>query len=327
MGTFHFMGVGKSVGAVTCAVNYIETALSQIEAGTASANTHRLFSGSGGINHAETQRGKIEALVLFTSKEVIERTLIAFPYQGNDKPGPVRTEIETVLQQVWQHTDPDIGRKLIWCEVDIDNYQDCFEKIIKVTYRYSQPNKQGKEIWCNLTGGSNSLGLALLSMSELTGKSTKRYLISQRKAYQKLIRIPSQIKVNPNADGYFRVLPFIKTTVDALQFYEVLIELDRLNQAIATENLFSRLCHQPQFSGLTSEVFRRQYLLQLYSLGYTHYEPDTDQVKITSEGQRFLDEELQALDQLIHFENILTSSSTNIVAEAKTWEWLHETTL
>ena len=100
MGIYHFMGVGKSVGVVTCAVDYIENALDMISKKSATPATIKLFHGSGGIKHEEVDKGKIEALVLFTSKEVIDGTLTAFPYAGCKDPGAVRKEIEKVLKQV-----------------------------------------------------------------------------------------------------------------------------------------------------------------------------------------------------------------------------------
>ena len=135
----------------------------------------KLFSGSGGINHKEEDRGKIEAIVLFTSKEVINRELKAFSYEGCDNPGSVRDEIIKNLKKVWRRSDKDEGRKVFWCEVDIDNFQDCFNKVVLLAHRFSPDGKQGKEIWCNLTGGSNSIGYALLSMAGLTGKSAKHF--------------------------------------------------------------------------------------------------------------------------------------------------------
>ncbi|MEZ5591836.1 MAG: hypothetical protein R3F53_14430 [Gammaproteobacteria bacterium] len=64
MGTVHFMGLGKSIGVVTCVVDYIEKALDLIEQGKANVETRRLFQGSGGIKHDEEAKGKIESIVL-----------------------------------------------------------------------------------------------------------------------------------------------------------------------------------------------------------------------------------------------------------------------
>ena len=77
MGVVHFMGLGKAVGAVTCAVDYIEKALDLLKKQNPPEGVQQLFRGSGGISHYEVDKGKIEALVLFTSIEIIERKMIA----------------------------------------------------------------------------------------------------------------------------------------------------------------------------------------------------------------------------------------------------------
>ena len=136
----------------------------------------KLFRGTGDISHKEHNRGKIEAIVLFTSREVIsDKAFKAFPYLGCDKPESVRHEIVRNLKKIWKRVDPNVGRKIFWCEVNIDDFQDCFDKIVKAAYRFSPFGRQGKEIWCNLTGGANSIGFGL-SMARLTGMSTKHYL-------------------------------------------------------------------------------------------------------------------------------------------------------
>ncbi|NEZ67829.1 hypothetical protein D0962_34600 [Leptolyngbyaceae cyanobacterium CCMR0082] len=331
------MGVGRSVGAITCAVDYIEKALHN------PAASEILFKGTGGINHPENHPGKIEALVLFTSKEIIERNpqFPAHRYEGTSQPEAARTEIEKVLRKVWKTSYPE--RKIFWCEVDIDNYEDCFEKVVKATYRFSPLKKQGKEIWCNLTSGSDSLGLALLSMSELTAKSTKRYLLSQKQDYRSFVTVPPQIKLLPNRDNYFRLLPFIKKTIDVFEFYEILAELENTQKLLRSSELFNRLRSRNLFTNLDEDSFTRQYLIKIYSLGYTELlssnseqknkqqnkeKQDQDKyVALTEMGVRFLNEELEELKSLVDFEDILSYSPEDIVDISKHWPWFYETVL
>lgn len=325
MGTYHFMGVGKSVGAVTCAIDYIEKALHN------PSISEKLFSGTGGVNHKEENPGKIEALVFFTSKEVIERStqFPAYAYEGVPSPGPVKDELKKVLKTVWKTSYPE--QKIFWCEVNIDDYEDCFEKVVKAAYRFSPPNKQGKEIWCNLTSGSDSLGMALLTMSELTAKSTKRYLLSQRQDYRKYVNVPPQIKLSPNQDNYFRLLPFIKKAIDVFEFYEILLELESVRKPIKTSELFDRLRSRNLFTNLTLSEFIKTYLLKMYSLEYTELRNAKNEetkkgeyVTITKIGQHFLNQELEELNALLNFEDILSNPSEDIVAESKQWPWFHE---
>jgi len=274
MGVYHFMGLGRAVGAVTCAVDYIEKALDLNNKLNSNDEVIKLFSSSGGINHDEEYRGKIEAIVLFTSKEVINGKLVAYPYKDCDSPDSVRNEIILNLRKVWQRSNHHEGRKIFWVEVDIDDFQDCFTKVVSVARRFSPDGRQGKEIWCNLTGGSNSIGYALLSMCGLTGKSNKQYLISQRVEYQKAVKVPSTINIRPNKDKYFNILPFWKTRFDMLYFYEILSELDQLNDDISTQELLARLQTRGKlmFQTLSLNNFVINYMLSLYSQGYTNYE-------------------------------------------------------
>ena len=101
-----------------------------------------------------------EAIVLFTSREVIsDKAFKAFPYSGCDKPESVRHEIVRNLKKIWKRADPDVGRKIFWCEVNIDDFQDCFDKIVKAAYRFSPFGRRF---------GANSIGFGVLSMARLT---------------------------------------------------------------------------------------------------------------------------------------------------------------
>ena len=267
MGVYHFMGVGRSVGVVTCAVDYIEKALEKNTGKHIQKEIDSLFRHTGGISHHEKNKGKIEAIVLFTSREVVDGSLSALPYIDCDKPKSVRQEILENLKKVWK-TSASEGRKVYWCEVDIDNFQNCFERVIKVAYRFSQPGKTGKEIWCNLTGGSNSITFSLFSMSQLTAKSTTLYLISQRKDYQREVKVPIGIKILPNQDEYFNTVPFLKTNFDTLSFYEVLMELENEPEGMTNQILFDRIRNKNQrFTNLTLKEFDRSYLLIVIWIG------------------------------------------------------------
>lgn len=333
MGVYHFMGLGRAVGTITCAVDYIEKSLDMLSNDNLNEEVQRLFGGSGGINHDEDEPGKIEALVLFTSTQVINRdpTLPAFKYKNCDNPNSVREEVMKVLSKVWKRR-PKSGAKVFWCEVDIDDYKDCFEKAIQVAYRFSPPEKQGKEIWCNMTGGTNSIQLALLSMARLTGSSTKHYLISQKKDYREEIFVPNSIKCQPGKDGYFNLLPFIKLSLDSSGFYVILKELSEpsLKSPIRNTDLLSRLKNKQYFIDCSLDKFIDDYLLKLYGLGYTQrfpapgnrHDPANEMLKITDVGYNFLLDDLTPLEDLLHI-----NSNINMVEESKKWNWFYEDNL
>ncbi len=323
MGVYHFMGLGKSVGTVTCAVDYIEKALDQFSQKNVSSEIKEFFSSSGGVNHDETDRGKIEAIVLFTSPEVIRRKENALEYSDCSCPGSVREEVEKNLRDIWKRKNQNEGRKIFWCEVDRNNYEECFDRVLKVTYRFSQSKKQGKEIWCNLTGGTNSINFALLSVAQLTGKFTKQYMLSQAQEYIKYITVPSKVKILPQKDKYFNLLPFVTMSYDTTGFFEILDELQKNSSPIKTDELFSRLQTTSTFrSGI--DHFKKHFMLKLLGLGFTIYDPETDTTLLTKEGKNFTKELEGKIEQLIELESIVSQSDENIIEKSKEWLWFQE---
>ena len=260
--------------------------------------------------------------MLFTSKEVIKSELPAHKYENCNSPGSVRDEVIRNLKKIWRHSNHHEGRKIFWVEVDIDDFQDCFKKVIKVARQFSHDGKQGKEIWCNLTGGTNSIGHALLSMSGLTGKSSKQYLISQRGGYKTAVKVPSCISIRPNKDNYFNILPFWKTRFDMISFYDILSELNQFGADINTEELLSRLQTRSNliFQDLSLSDFIRTYMMSLYSQGYTNFEkseqPGRDKVKISEEGKDFLNQDFTMTESFI-LEELLSNSDPDIVNDSK----------
>jgi hypothetical protein len=174
-----------------------------------------------------------------------------------------------------------------------------------------------------MTGGSNTIQLALLTMSRLTAKSTKHYFISQKKDYQQEITVPKGININPNKNGYFNVLPFFKFSLDTQEFYAILEKLEELDEAVTNQDLLSRLKNDRRFNDgrfydYDLPRFIDTYLLRLYGLGYTE-RPTNDKTKITNDGRIFLQEGLRPLKEWLNFD-----STRDIVEESKSWEWFGE---
>ena len=322
MGVYHFMGLGRAVGVVTCAVDYLEKSHDAIEKNCASSAVRRMFRGSGGIAHEERSKGSVEAVVLFTSREVIRRELTAYPYRGCARPGAVRNEVARQLATVWRRYDPQQGRKIYWCELeDIDDFRSTFRRVVQVTYRVSQPGKVGKEIWCNLTGGTNAINLSLMSMAQLTGKVRQHYLLGQghNKEFQKEVRVPGVIDpLEPNQDGYFNLVPVVKTVVDIDGFYIVLNALADLDEPVKASDLLSILQQDGRFIDMKAKEFVRVVLLRMHGR-YTEYDPETGTTSISDEGKEFLNNELVELQEL--------RPTPDIVERSKSWDWLTEETL
>jgi predicted transcriptional regulator len=348
MGVYHFMGVGRGVGAVTCAVDYIEKSLDllkqqheysknkKINRPNCNEEIIDLFAGAGGITDGENEleKGKIQTIVLFTSKEVIKSTrendsefagtrdtrLKAYPYKGCDEPGYVRDEIIKQLKKIWKHSS-NKGREVYWCAVDIDDFEDCLDKITKVAQYCSA--KQGHEIWCNLTGGSNSIGQALVSMAWLTGKSAKNYMLSQAKDYQKEITVPQGITIRPNQDRYFKIMPFLRTQFAMQDYYNILDQL-KSDSSLTNKELLIKLQNLTSFSNLTEQEFVRKYLISLYSQGYTklmNKNGEIEGVSISKSGEKFLEDYLENKNLESRLLNV------DIGDEAKKWDWFEKENL
>jgi hypothetical protein len=65
MGVFHFMGLGRSPGAVTAAISYLAARYERWH------DTDARFFATSGEFGQEGKRGDVQALVLFTTLEVI----------------------------------------------------------------------------------------------------------------------------------------------------------------------------------------------------------------------------------------------------------------
>ncbi|MFQ6116056.1 MAG: hypothetical protein ACE5NG_18500 [bacterium] len=260
MGVVHFMGLGRSVGAVTCAVDYIEHCLARRREGRSNPAIERLFAHSGVITHHEKNPGFIEEIVFITTREVIHEEINAYEYDGNRKPESVRSDLIRVMKQVWRTQDKDMGRQIRWCEVNPNNFFETLERLIKLAYLYRPRGRQGKEIWCNLTGGMNPINIALISMARFTGVATHLYLIDQSKEIQKRVKVIPEVAKNPkpNEDNYFVVVPFFSTHLTTLEQLEVLLELEAESHPISNEQLWSRLRANAKVSQQNPEAFKRE---------------------------------------------------------------------
>lgn len=61
--------------------------------------------------------------------------------------------------------------ELYWCEYSRTDTVQTFERVAQVMYAGKPPGKVGKEIWVNLTGGSNIINGALQLAASLAGSN------------------------------------------------------------------------------------------------------------------------------------------------------------
>ena len=202
MGVFHLSGLGLNPGAVTVPLTYIYFLLKQCREGDEKAIEFFKYSGE----ENETLKGKPEALIIFTSKEVIEgkkqvesRDNIFNTPKQKSIPSTIMKYLQNLVKAL-NFKDSLYGefgvRYLYFVEVDVNNFDDCYRKI----YLTLKGVKE-KEIECNLIGGTNQINLSLMLASSITGVVARHYYVFEEKInflHSPTIRSKNQkIKVPP----------------------------------------------------------------------------------------------------------------------------------
>ncbi|MEZ5591835.1 MAG: hypothetical protein R3F53_14425 [Gammaproteobacteria bacterium] len=96
------------------------------------------------------------------------------------------------------------------------------------------------------------------------------------------------VKIKPNKDGYFKIVPFIKTTIDVIGFYSVLKTINENNGDIKTKDILSNLKNGDNalfFYNINEKQFIGDYTLKLFGLGYITYDKESDLCNISEEGK------------------------------------------
>lgn len=246
MGVVHFTGLGKSPGAVTSGLAYLK---------------HE-------IGPSFEDGAIVEAVVIFTSKEVASGEEESFPAKHNEYMQRVvhkawtqnkRNAVEVVVDFLRREFNGDVEIHLI--QIDVNDFSECFETVAKALLRFHSPGKVGKHIWANLTGGTNVLNAALIQSAYLSGLIPRLYytFVANVREDGKYLQ---PFSLNRSEFDY-REIYVVPTTFDERYRY-LLEELRKLSQDewIAAEDLLSRLKGNipSLFSTLSVDEFIRNYL-------------------------------------------------------------------
>lgn len=271
MGVFHFMGLGRSPGAVTAAISYLADRYERWN------DADIAFFATSGEFAQEGKRGDVQALVLFTTPEVIEgrenglcREYIENPAgqtRGTIRPGD---RMDKVLKRVLPDDLRRVagGRKevaLYWCEINRTDPQVTFERVARVMHASKPPGEVGKEIWINLTGGTNVLNLALqLAAALLGGPARLYYLLSDDDRC--LHHTTPKRDLGTERDRFWVEIPVIYLRLDD-RTRAILEVLEEAGEALRDDDLLSRLKSHPdfwaEFQALGLSEFRRDYMLPM----------------------------------------------------------------
>ena len=225
--------------------------------------------------------GDIQALVLFTTREVIDGTVPAFEYVDNPpgrvtkgpkkRGGPMKEVLRELLRREWPAISG--GRPqgtVFWCEVDRRDIRTTYERVIQVVAALAGVGGQGKEMWINLTGGNNVINFALELAATLSGAVARLYYVqAENPGAEKCVRFTAE-------DGYWVELPVMPLALGRLS-RTIIDLLMKKRRPLALADLYSILKNEywDLSRGLTSEaVLREEYLAPMWKQGLIAEEGD-----------------------------------------------------
>ncbi len=183
MGVWHFMSLGESPGAVTAALSYIKKRYE--------LNDIDFFGSDSGRAKAK----KVSGIVIFTTPEVRHSQLPAKgkTYINNlynfdkgkeislsDDKGKLNTFeiVQHFIRKEFRQMLEEERGKVYWLEANYRDLEFNLQQVARTFYALSPPGDTGREIWVNLTGGSNVMNIATLLatiMSGITGRAYYTY--------------------------------------------------------------------------------------------------------------------------------------------------------
>jgi hypothetical protein len=268
---YHLMGLGLSPGAVTGPLSYLAHCYQRWN-----AEDQEFFARSGEVE--QRQRGErvgdVQAVVLFSTPEVLSGRIPAFVYVEN-LPGRIsttpvsersamKTALERLLPSVWA---PLAGGRthgeLFWCEIDRRDIGATFNRVAQVVMALARVGGQGKEMWANLTGGNNVVNLALELAASLSGVVARLYYVqAENQDAEKCVR-------HTGEQGYWVDLPLMPLALSRVS--QATLDLLESHGALGLSELHGRLCQHETYSGLvwnlSKEGLLENYLRPMWKQG------------------------------------------------------------
>jgi hypothetical protein len=275
MGVYHLMGLGLSPGAVTGPISYLAHRYQR-----GNSEDLEFFARSGEAEQNPDEKGDIQGIVIFTTKEVLEGsdTQDDLYYVENrsgtvaKKPHttlnlPMQTQLKKLLKQDWSNIRGKQDKRkegdIFWCEVDLRNTELTYDRIIKVVAALDYPGKRGKEVWSNLTGGNNVINFALQLAATFSSAIGRLYYVQAlNEDAEKCVRFTAE-------DNYWVDLPVIPLVLSPL--IEAVIKiLD--SKELHYSDIYSRLSESGSQWELLGQVpdaeeFNQRYLLPMWKPG------------------------------------------------------------
>lgn len=278
MGVYHFATVGRWPGAVTTALAHLKHHKDE-------------FISRGSV---------IDSVVLFTTPEIAGGTLktpeVVFNGYQSLKSAPTKLENVNAVDVIVDFVKREIAEVMsddskVYCCIleDHGDYQACFETVARAALYFSPPDRTGKNIWANLTGGTNVMNAALHQIASLSGLISKLYYVflaeeSQQKYLQPISADPLRFR--------WEEIPLIKTAIDPV-YDKLLSVLGELKDGwYLDEEIFSRLKSSmwadELVASMSLETFRKEYLNKMDGRHLKRQSQESRAVKLSDEGREWL---------------------------------------
>ncbi len=271
MGVYHLMGLGRSPGTVIGPLTYLAHRYTRWN-----ADDQRFFARSGEARQRQAGEkvGDVQAIVLFTTREVLDGKVLAFDYVDNPpgriakgpevKGGPMKEVLHALLRREWPAISG--GRRegtLFWCEVDRRDIRSTYERVVRVVAALAGVGGQGKEMWANLTGGNNVINAALELAAMLSGNVARLYYVqAENQDAEKCVRYTAE-------DGYWVDLPVMPLAISRVT--RATLDLLDPPKPISAKELYGRLLEHPEhwnlIRGVAFKTFEEVYLKPMWKQG------------------------------------------------------------
>jgi hypothetical protein len=285
MGVYHLMGLGRSMGTVTGPISYLAHRYQRYN-----LDDRLFFSSSGEEQHrrAGQRVGEIQAIVLFTTPEVLngdEKGLV-FDYLDNH-PGqraavdslksggkmpdllpkyigkywePMARQHANEIKRFHGKTVTNLSMKIYLCAVDRRDIFQVFERVAQIVVALKE-----KELWANLTGGTNVLNFALQLGATLTGEISRLYYVQAFDSFaEKSLAYTSE-------EGYWIEIPAMPLNLSRV-IRSVLDVVAQIGQPISAQEIFGLLQNDPLYGALITDIrspdeFKTIYLRPMWKQG------------------------------------------------------------
>jgi hypothetical protein len=315
MGVYHFMGLGRSPGVVTTAISYLANRYQRWD-----TEDQDFFATSGEIGQT-TKPGDVQALVLFTTPEVRIGQTLTFEYIDN-KAGDCKGEAKPpapmwqVLASILKGELKKIGDNrpkidIYWCDYDRNRPTQTFERVARTLLAAKPPGELGKEVWINLTGGTNVLNSAFELAASLTRVPARMYYVLSE----------SDKCVRWSKETQWIELPIVNMALSRAHL-NILLMLPYEAPGMEVSELYGRLKQQQwdDFEDVVSpEQLKLQYLVQLRSQRLIALDETTGRVRVEKRWDT-LNRYYEAIPEPVGFGK---HESVTLDQLAKQEDWFH----